>query len=171
MIEFVSGPHGETVSSKERKFIEQALAENSDSYNINRIYNNGYHFSSQQYTYETSTFLRELSNLIQSQFHKIVIMGGVHSDPYGHSSGLIGQYGDYGEFFPSIVKDNYIRFKVVMEKKHMKALRALDETHIFHYLITTPEITQLQLNVHYPIALPDYNYPLQSRYKRLTFSG
>ena len=75
-------------------------------------------------------------------------MGSIHEDPFGHSSYLIGQY-DEERFFPSVVKDKYIRFKVVFDKKYNSSrFNILNEYFIFHFLVDVPEVVKLQLH-HY----------------------
>jgi len=167
MLEFVLGPHGETISQKQKDKIVHAFS--SDYYNrINTFYNIPNHFGTAKYNGDVTSFLREIESIVDSKYHKLQIMGDIHTDPYGHSSYLIGQYDDYNVFIPAIVKDNYVRFKVVQDPKHYKMLRSIDDTRIFHFLMTPPSIVQI-----YDIYRPTYmNYvdkdiaPI-TRYKRI----
>lgn len=184
MIEFVPGPHGETISSSQRATIEKALKDclvnTSMSHLINVAYNNTHHFMMDTFDYDIRGFLTELKNAVDSIFNKIVVMGGVHSDPFGHTTGLFGQYNEYNELCPAIVKDNYIRFKLVFDKKHVKAYKVLNDVNVFHFLVSVPHIVQLQLHHRVPLYIHqfyDFNgkvvvkkelYPT-SRYKAIAW--
>lgn len=150
MLEFIPGPNGERITLKDQKHIRECLSPNSFSYHVNYYYNNNHHFSA-PYTYDIEPFLKEIQRIIESTTHTLQIMGGIHTDPYGHTSGLVGQYTEYNEYFPAIMKDTYIRFKVLM--KSQIALKALNNTNVFHYLIAAPHIVKLQLGVKAPITM------------------
>jgi hypothetical protein len=157
MIEFVPGPHGETCSKKEQARITESLKPGSFAWRVNQVYNNVYHFSSHK-PYDTELFLQELKYIVDSKHHKIQVMGGLHTDPYGHTSGMIGQYEDYsgyGEFFPAITKDTYIRFKIVQDQKWFKVLRVLDHFSVFHFLMQVPYIERLQLHHTTPVYMQE----------------
>lgn len=167
MIDFIDGPHGEKISKKEQNQILQHLAEGSYAWRVNEAYNNIYHFSSHN-AYEYNDFHNDISYIMNSKYHKLQIMGGIHSDPYGHTSGMIGQMTMYGEFVPALVKDTYIRFKILQDPAHFKILRCLDHFSVFHFLVQPPHIEKLQLQPSIPVAM----YPLSqdlipsSRYSR-----
>lgn len=172
MLEIVPGPHGETISQHEKQKIINAFSSCTDPtsiyYRINSHYNNALHFGTSKYEGNVNMFLKEIKNIVDSKYHKIQVMGGVHSDSYGHSSHLIGQYDNYNVFMPAIVTDNYVRFKVIQDHKNYKVLRSLDETHIFHFLMTPPTIIQL-FNAYRPVFMyyTDEDISPYSRYKRL----
>lgn len=160
MIEFVPGPHGEKVTAKEKKLITELLENcfNPEHFgnHVNIAYNNVAHFSSQQYDYDTVTFLRELRDMVQSTKHKVQVHGSIHTDPYGHSSSMIGQYNEYHEFMPCIVHDSYIRFKLVIDPKYMKKMNALNDVVFFHFLVQVPQVVHAQLGDYIPIVM----YPI-----------
>ena len=173
MIEFVAGPHKELVGAKEKKMIEEMLKTCTDkasfSYRLNTMYNNAGHFSNIQYMYDISAFLKELKAIADSIYHKVQVMGSVHTDPYGHTSALIGQYTYEGEFVPSLVQDSYIRFRIVMDPRHMKIMRVLNTEMIYHFLVDKPRIIKTQLNRHIPVMMASHDmsmYPTTS-YKSL----
>lgn len=157
MIEFIPGPHGEAVNQKEKKLITELLTNCSNhehfGNHVNVVYNNQHHFSSPQYDYDIRTFLMELKSIVDSPHHKIQVMGSVHSDPLGHSSMLIGQYSDIGEFYPALVRDSYIRFKVYNHPKYFKKLNILNDMYIFHFLVQVPQVVQTQLGGRSPIVM------------------
>ena len=150
MLDFIPGPNGERISPKDQKYIRESLSPNSFSYHVNSYYNNSHHFSA-PYTYDIIPFLKEVQRIKESTVHTLQIMGGVHTDPYGHTSGLIGQYDEYNEYFPAIMKDTYIRFKVLI--KSQIALHALNTINVFHYMISAPHIVKLQLGVKVPVTM------------------
>lgn len=160
MLEFTPGPHGERISPTQQKIIEEAFISCMDAsskyHKVNVAYNNIHHFMFSQYDYDIQTFLSEIKNVVDSSFNKIQVMGDVHTDPYGHTSGLIGQYTEYQEFAPAIVKDSYVRFKLQFDPKHVKAYKVLDPSKIYHFLIDVPSIVQLQMHH----TIPVYIYPL-----------
>jgi len=173
MLEFIDGPHKEIADAKERKHLMELMTTCMDthsfSHKLNIMYNNEYHFSNMQYMYDIHAFLKELKMLIDSIYHKVQVMGSVHSDPYGHTSALIGQYSVYGEFVPSIVQDSYIRFKIVMDPKHTKILRVFSPEVIYHFLVDKPKVVRTQLARHFPIVMASHDmslYPTTS-YKSL----
>ena len=170
MIEFVPGPHGEVISGNQRLVIEMALKDcmmkTATSHLVNVAYNNTHHFMMNTFDYDIKGFLIELKNAVDSMYNKVVVMGGVHSDPFGHTTGLFGQYNEYNEFCPAIVKDSYIRFRFVFDKKHVKAYKVLDEIKVFHFLVDVPQIVQLQLNYRVPV----YIYPFYDFYGNLISS-
>jgi hypothetical protein len=157
MLEYVPGPHNEVITTKERKYITELLEscnnKKSFGYQVNKAYNNGYHFSSFQNQYDIDHFLHELYTIVTSKYHTVQIMGSVHSEPFGHSSSLIGQYSPYGEFLPCMVKDKYIRFKIVMDHKNMKILRTFNTISVFHFLTDVPQVTQTQLDSRVPLYM------------------
>lgn len=171
MIEFVPGPHGQVASASEKAKITAGMSPTSMSYYVNQVYNNPHHFSSPQFQYDPNTFLRELLNMIDSQFHKVEVMGGIHSDPFGHSSGLIGQQSPYGDVFPVIVKDTYVRFRIKMHQNYVKALRALDTVNTFHFLMQVPDIVKVQfMRVPVKVYITDHRFlPRSEHYKSLTY--
>lgn len=168
MLEFISGPNGEKISSADQNNIRKSLSHNSHSYYINKYYNNSYHFSA-PYTYDIDPFLKEINKIIESKVNILQVMGGVHTDSYGHTSGLIGQYNEYNEYFPAIMKDTYIRFKVLI--KSQMTLVALNAVNVYHYLIELPHIVKLQESVKCPVALLPVLHELvpTSSYKNTRF--
>ena len=152
MIEFVVGPNGEKISEKQKASITSMLSPKSFAWNVNEIYNNVNHFSSHQ-SYDTNVFLDEIKYIVNHKHHTLKVMGGVHTDPYGHTTGMIGQYSPYNEFFPALTKDTYIRFKIQQDERYMKMLRALDTFSVFHYLVDVPEIIQLRLHHTTPVVM------------------
>lgn len=171
MIVFLPGPHGERLQPNEEKEILAALDEGSLAWRVNSHYNTFTHFYSHS-EYDTATFLRELKYLIDSRVHKVDVIGGIHTDPYGHTTGLIGQYSDFGEYMPAMVKDTYIRFKVNLNPSHMRALRAFDTFSVFHFLMTPPHIVQLTLSPRFPVYMGPVKSDLvpSSRYKGVAIS-
>lgn len=171
MIEFVVGPNGQKISDKEKVAITKMLSPASFAWNVNEIYNNVHHFSSHK-AYETKTFLDEVKYIANHKHHKLIVMGGIHQDPYGHTSGMIGQYTLYNDFFPAITKDTYVRFKIQQDERYMKMLHALDSFVVFHYLVDVPEIVKLQLHYTIPVVLAPIitqNYLPRSRYTAKNF--
>jgi hypothetical protein len=169
MLEFVRGPHGQIITEDERASITKCLTEpHTFCKEINKLYNNAWHFSSQQYNYDITTFLREISDMISSQYHTLQVIGGIHSDP-GHSTSMIGQYSQYQEFIPATVRDTYIRFKIIMDPKHTKMLRALDSISVFHFLTQVPFVLNLPMHSSpvYMQRIPNINLAPQGRYKRM----
>ena len=167
MIVFVDGPHGEKISKQEKNQILEYLAEGSYARRVNEAYNNVFHFSSHN-SYDINDYFKDMQDIIDNKNHQLQIMGGVHSDPYGHTSGMIGQMTPYGEFIPALTKDTYIRFKIHQDPNHFKILRCLDHFQVYHYLVNPPMIEKLQLNTSVPVAM----YPIpediipSSRYSR-----
>lgn len=151
MLEFVPGPHRETVTDKQKQHIAHCFRKGSHSYMINLAYNNAAHFSSFHNQYNITQFLKEIDYLINSKEHKIQVMGGIHSDPFGHSSNMIGQVVGFGEFYPAIVQDTYIRFNVLMDPKNPEKLQALDSVQTYHYLIEPPTLVKLQQRHNIPV--------------------
>lgn len=164
MIEFVTGPHNSTAGAQEKKLLTEMLTTCMDrtsfSHRLNAAYNNAYHFSNPQYMYDIGAFLKELKTMVDSIYHKVQVMGNVHTDPYGHTSALIGQYTEYGEFVPSIVQDSYIRFKIVMDPKHAKIMRVFQPEMIYHFLTDKPRIVKTQMTRHYPIVMASHDTSL-----------
>jgi len=140
-------------SDKEQASIRGCI-KNYDSFcwRVNQVYNNVYHFSFPQYNYDTEDFLLDMWTLIHHEKHKVQIMGTEHTDPFGHTTGMVGQYGDMGEFVPALVQDSYIRFKIVLDLKHKKTNKTqmLRETQVllpdvvYHFLLRPPKIVRLQ---------------------------
>lgn len=167
MIVFVDGPHGEKLSKKEQKEIEKHLISGSFAWRLNMAYNNMLHFSSHS-SYDIHTFLKDLQYIRDSKQHTLQIMGGEHTDSYGHTSGMIGQYTPYGEYVPAVVKDTYIRFKIIQDTKHFKMLKSLDTFSVYHFLVSAPYIEKLHLHSSVPVVM----YPIEkdllpiSRYSR-----
>jgi hypothetical protein len=167
MIVFVDGPHGEQVTKKEQNQILKDLAQGSYAWRVNETYNNVHHFSSHN-AYEIKDFFTDLQYIVNSKYHKLQVMGNVHTDPYGHTSGMIGQLTPYGEFAPALTKDTYIRFKIHQDPNHFKILKSLDHFSVFHYLVRPPHIEKLQLHPSIPVTM----YPIpedlipSSRYTR-----
>ena len=85
MLEFIPGPNGERITLKDQKHIRECLSPNSFSYHVNYYYNNNHHFSA-PYTYDIEPFLKEIQRIIESTTHTLQIMGGIHTDPYGHTT-------------------------------------------------------------------------------------
>jgi hypothetical protein len=144
------------------------LTHGSHAWKLNEIYNNVIHFSS-YHNYDIRDFLNDLKYLIDSKVHTVQVMGGVHTDAYGHTSGMIGQMTDYGEFVPAITKDTYIRFKVVMDPRHFKIMKTLDHFSVFHFLTDVPVVEKLQMHTNMPIVmqeLPHSSFTPRSRYAR-----
>jgi hypothetical protein len=110
--------------------------------------------------YDTGAFLKELKTMVDSIYHKVQVRGSIHTDSYGHTSALIGQYTEYGEFVPSIVQDSYIRFKIVMDPKHTKIMRVFHPDVIYHFLTDKPKIIKTQLNRRYPIVMASHDTSL-----------
>jgi hypothetical protein len=161
MIDFIPGPNQEKVSDTEKEeityMLKKCLIKTTFAHQVNKAYNNFEHFASPQYNYDIDNFLKALSDIANSTSYTIKVMGGIHSDPFGHSSSLIGQTSYYNEFTPCIVQDKYIRFKVDMTNNfNQKILGPLNTTSIFHFLVDVPKIIQLQL--HY--SIPSDMYPL-----------
>lgn len=168
MLEFVDGPHGEKISKQEQARLKELLTPGSHAWKLNEIYNNVFHFSS-YHNYDIKDFLSELKYLIDSKVHTVQVMGGVHTDPYGHTSGMVGQMTEYGDFLPAIIKDTYIRFKVVMDTKHFKIMRTLNHFSVFHFLTSVPHVEKLQLHPSVPVVmqeLPHASFMPTSRYTR-----
>jgi hypothetical protein len=168
MITFVEGPHGEKITKAQEKKLRDALSPDSFAWQLNTVYNNIVHFSSHN-NYDALGFLTDLKNLIEHKHHTVQVMGGSHTDSYGHTSGMIGQMTPYGEFIPAVVKDTYIRFKVIMDLNHFKILRAIDHFSVFHYLLEVPIVEKLHLHPSNPIVmyeLPDASLAPRSRYAR-----
>jgi hypothetical protein len=157
MIEFVPGPHGENVTAAEKKLIKELLENcwNPEHFgnHVNIVYNNTHHFASPQYDYDIRSFLKELKSLVDSQYHVVQVMGSVHSDPLGHSSMMIGQYSHMGEFYPCLVKDSYIRFKIINNPKYMKGLNVFNDASIFHFLVQVPQVVKAQLGRKAPLVM------------------
>lgn len=167
MITFVDGPHGEKISKQEQKRIHQALEKGSVPWQINEFYNNVLHFSSHK-SYDIQHFLSDMSYIIENKHHQLQIMGGIHQDPFGHTSGMVGQFTQpYNEFIPCLVKDTYIRFKVHMDPNHFKIIKCLDHFDVFHYLVDVPYIEKLQLHPSVPVVMfPTHDHLLpKTRYK------
>jgi hypothetical protein len=158
MLEFIPGPNNEIISKEEKDRLTDMLKKCNDvstlGHQVNIAYNNITHFSSPQYNYNINEFLKALSDIVNSKSFTIEVMGSIHSDPFGHSSSLIGQMSQYGEFLPCLVQDKYIRFKVNM-KNHInnKILGPLNITSIFHFLVDVPEIIRLQLHQRTPCVM------------------
>lgn len=162
MIEFVKGPHGEIIDEKEKQYIIAAFKKDSKAMRINAAYNNGWHFSN-FIGYDTNTFIREVQRVADSKVDKIIVHGGIHTDSYGHTSGLIGQleFSQYGtQYYPVITRDTYVHFTVVTQG--IKAFNAIDTTNAFHFLIEVPHIIQLHSHPKTPILVrteDTYVYP------------
>lgn len=157
-IKFVPGPKGEQAPSQSVKGqIEKALltcaTSNSPSFLLNTFYNRSEHFGVPTPYSDVTIFLQDIHAAATSKFHDIEVMGTEHSDPFGHSTQLIGQYDAIGTYYPTIVRDNYIRFKFRMDHNNFKVFRALNEQHIFHFIISPPMVVQLQLGVRIPIVM------------------
>lgn len=167
MIVFVDGPHGEKIGKQEKNQILEHLAQGSYAWRVNEAYNNIYHFSSHN-AYDIKDFFTDMQYIANSKYHQLQVMGGIHTDPYGHTSGLIGQHTPYGEFVPALTKDTYIRFKVHQDQAHFKILKCLDHFSVYHYLVKSPHIEKLQLPTSFPVSM----YPIAedilptSRYTR-----
>ena len=135
-----------------------------------------YYFGNPNISYDIYVFLRELKSVIDNRYHTIEVMGGVHADPWGHTSYMMGQVNDYGEFVPVLTKDKYIRFKLVVDNKHPRQFAALNTTSIFHLLVQVPEIVKIPLHVSVPVQKsPRIKKVLEisdpsSHYKSLKFS-
>lgn len=158
MLDFIPGPNNEKISDKEKLEITNMLQNCNKveefGHQVNIAYNNITHFSSPQYNYDINEFLKALSAIVNSVSFHIEVMGSIHSDPFGHSSSLIGQMSQYGEFLPCLVQDKYIRFKVNMKNKiNDKILGPLNTTSIFHFLVDVPEIIRLQLHQSNPCVM------------------
>ena len=148
MINFI--PFGQTITDADKRRMRSYFDDPKIEL-INRLYNNATHFSSPLIGYDINTFLREIRKAIHNKSDVTVeIMGNEHSEPFGHSSYLIGQYNEYGEFVPARVKDRYIRFRVVSKKSTW-----FNAGQIFHYLIDVPSIEQL--------GMPVYNQPVMGK--------
>lgn len=169
MLEFVAGPHGEKISLKEQSQLRECLKEGSFCWKLNETYNNYGHFYSHN-QYDISSFLNELKYLLEHKYHKVQLMGGVHTDTYGHTTGMIGQYTEYNEYVPSVVKDSYIRFKIYLDPNHMRVLRVFDTFSVFHFLTSAPHIEKLHLGKQYPVYMSAVDASLipTSNYKGIT---
>ena len=125
---FVPGPHRETISIDEMAFIQDSFQEHID---INYIYNNPIHFG-YGCIYDMDEYLCELKWLLEhkDQGIGIEVMGGIHKDPLGHTSGLIGQY-------TLLVQDTYIRFRVMMDcNSNLKVFSPYGQ--VYHWLVDWP---------------------------------
>lgn len=171
MIIFLPGPHGEKLSKEEQGTIKNLLHPSSLSWQINAYYNTYNHFYSHN-NYETDTFLQELQYIIKSSIHQMQVCGGIHTDTYGHTTGLIGQYNEYGEYVPSVVRDTYIRFRIYMDSKHFKLLHALNTESVFHFLIKTPHIERLGTYKRFPVIMFPVDSSLlpSAKYKHLNIT-
>lgn len=156
MIEFLNGPHGEKINDNQKSFITSVLKSCDNPYNfyhqINIAYNNVNHFCN-QHNYNIHYLLKEIKNLAHDKHHKLVIMGSIHFDPFGHTSGLIGQFDDYKEYNNSIVKDSYVRFKVYINPNYSYKYKTLQDNVIYHFLLDVPEIIHLQLGRKIPVYM------------------
>jgi hypothetical protein len=169
MLTFIPGPHGEKVNKNEENFLRECLTPGSSCWHLNEVFNNVHHFSSHQ-SYVIQQFLSELKYLIDHKEHQVQIMGTTHTDAYGHTSGLIGQYDDYGFYYPALVQDSYIRFKVVINHASFKVLKALDTFSVFHYLVKPSFVEKVHLPTKYAVYVPANTPPHAmpaSRYKSI----
>lgn len=140
MIIFEKGPGGQEIDENEKNKIKNAFKYNSNEIEINYAYNNAYHFANNNGNYDINIFINEVMNIVNSPIDELVILGGIHQDPYGHSSYIIGQK-DKDTFYPSIVQDSYVHFKIRM--KHFRPLHTLNITNSFHFLMDVPRIVKL----------------------------
>lgn len=161
MLEFVAGPGKAAAAPKEQSRIRVCIRSyNSYCWRVNQTYNNVKHFSFPQYDYDTGDFLLDMWDIIRHPKHKLCIMGSEHQDPFGHTSGMIGQFGELGEFVPALVQDSYVRFKVELDS--LKAApntkpRVLQQGPVYHFLLRPPTVVRLQ----FPHA-PVWMYPVDS---------
>ena len=131
MIVFVSGPHGQVIDDAERKYITSLLKScydfNSQSFRVNILYNNYMHFQNPNISYDAKAFLKELVSVVHSPYYRVEVMGGIHSDPYGHTS----------SYASALAQDNYIRFKVSLGQNCTECsnLKVLHPMNIYHFLI------------------------------------
>jgi len=147
MIEFIAGPHNEKITLNEKFFIVNMLRTcytmHSRSFCLNMKFNNFAHFTVPTCPSNIAQFLLELSLLAHSENVTVQVMGGVHTDSYGHISGLIGRYNEFNEFVPCIVRDKYIRFRIV--PKEMKALQgtcSMSPASVYHFLVDDPVVVR-----------------------------
>jgi hypothetical protein len=150
MIEFISGPNKnfKLANSQEERKIRRCMSNfDAPCWRLNEIYNNGDHFSFAQFNYDTDSFLNEIWDIANCSVDTLEVMGSVHSDPFGHSSMMIGQYNEKGIFVPVVVKDYYIRFKVAFGPKSKRKLNILKEGYIYHFLVKRPEIVMVMLPI------------------------
>ena len=158
VIRYVEGPHkAKTPTPKERMTLTHALsrcAEPNDFFHmLNMYYNNPQHHGRQL---DTLKFLEEIQRAATHKFHEITVMGTEHSDPYGHSSNLAGQYDDYNNFEAAIMQDHYIRFTFKLDEKNFKVKEAFDILNgsmVFHFLVKPPTLIKLPLTVRRPVVM------------------
>jgi hypothetical protein len=94
--------------------------------------------------------MKELKYIVDSKKYSLEVYGGVHMDP-GHTSGMIGQYNEIGEYVPALVKDTYVRFKVNLNIKNAKkeavpVFSVLNTLSVFHYLVGVPVVVSLPVS-------------------------
>ena len=138
---------------------------------INEVYNNAWHFSN-GLQYDTHQFLKELGIIADSVKDKVMVHGGIHTDAYGHASGIIGQleYTQYGtQYYPALTRDTYIHFTIHTEG--VRRLHALNTTNAFHFLVKVPHIIKLHLPPKVPVLIRtnDENLTPTSSIKKVKF--
>lgn len=172
VLEFTAGPGKAAALPKEQASIRACIRNyNSYCWRVNQVYNNVHHFSFPQYNYDTNDFLLDMWDTIKHPIHKLQIMGSGHRDPFGHTSGMIGQYGDMGEFVPALVQDSYVRFQVVLDPKDKTKTRVLQPGPVYHFLLRPPKIVRLQFP-HSPVWMHSVDRDLvpSSKYKKNAIS-
>ena len=157
-VRYVKGPQGQEFSPAMRSALTKKLMTCAEPNNtlglINTFYNSAEHFGMPMFDTVPHAFLKDIQTAANSTHHTIEVMGTEHTDPFGHSTVLIGQYDmAYGTFYPAIVKDCWIRFRIVLDHQHYKIFHSLSESKIYHLLIDTPTIVHLQLGVRTPVVM------------------
>ena len=134
MIIFVEGPHREIMKYEEQQAVLEMMTRCTDDNEfvnqVNTKYNNKYHFCNPRFDYNIEVFLEELKMFSDSIYHQVQVMGTIHTDAYGHTS-MLHREG-------KIVKDTYLRFKIVMDQQHMKITRVLKPGPVYHFLVGMP---------------------------------
>lgn len=157
MLEFEHFQHH--IDAHTQKYLETELKKTSTSYIINLAYHNIYHFSNNQ-DYDVVDFLEDLHKLIDSKTFKVIVMGGEHMDT-GHISQAFFQRDDNGVPQFMMVKDTYIRFKILCSNPRF--LKVLNENKIYHYLTKPPTILWLALSPRYPVHVWTNDQPFNHK--------
>jgi hypothetical protein len=123
---------------------------------INAYYNRNDHFCN-GIEFDTGLFLAEIERVAKSADDNIIVMGSVHSCPFGHSTMLIGQYNPMDEYVQCIAQDHYIRFK--LENKSKSKYKLLNQSMIYHFLVKTPTVVILPLGTGQQVTMYSTDNP------------